>query len=202
MAKGVDASVPCTPVLACLEQNGVEFVGRYYANHGGKVLTLAEAQAISQAGLKIVAVWEDGFPTKASYFSYAKGVDDGTSAYHDAQALGQPVAAPIYFAVDYDATPDDVAGPVLDYFRGIQAGFQAAAAGGPVHPVGVYGSGAVCQYMLGRQLARYAWLTQSTGWRGTAAFGAWNIKQSAETKLCGIDVDGDEGAGDYGGFVI
>lgn len=202
MAKGVDASVPCTAALACFKQNGIEFVGRYYANHGSKVLTLAEAQAISGAGLRIVAVWEDGSPTQASYFSYAKGVDDGTSAYHDAQSLGQPVASPIYFAVDYDASSADISGPVNDYFRGIQAGFQAAAAGGPVHPVGVYGSGAVCQFMLGRRLAQYAWLTQSTGWTGTSTFAAWNIKQSAETKLCGIDVDGDQGAADYGGFTV
>lgn len=203
MARGIDTNTSCASVAPCLKQNGIDFVGRYYANCGSKVLTLAEAQALSAAGLQIVAVWEDGYPTQGSYFSYVKGVDDGTSAFHDAQSLGQPKNAPIYFSVDYNAPQADIAGPIQDYFRGIRDGFATIAAAGASYPVGVYGSGAVCQSMLDAGLASYAWLSESTGFSGSKTFAAWNIKQSlASAPLCGLSIDTDEGAADYGGFTI
>lgn len=203
MANGIDASVNCTVKAFDLQANGIEFVCRYYANSGKKILSRSEALALSQAGLNIVVVWEDGYPTKGSYFSYAKGVDDGSSAYHDALVIGQPIDSPIYFAVDYDASPADVSGGICDYFRGVATGF--AASGGTdeqTHPIGVYGSGATCSFLLARNLVTFTWLSQSTGFRGSKDFAAWNIKQGPDQQMVGIDVDFDESTDDYGGFQV
>jgi hypothetical protein len=202
MALGIDASISCLAVVKDLKGTGIEFVARYYANAGEKALSKAEAVALSSAGLKIVAIWEDGFPTKGSYFSYAKGVDDGTSAFHDAMSLGQPIRSPIYFAVDYDAELTEICGCIADYFAGVRAGFAAIAAGNTVHPVGVYASGATCSWLLAREFVSYTWLSQSLGFRGSKEFTTWNLKQGATEQRCGIEVDTDEGDSDYGGFMV
>lgn len=60
MPTGGDTSSSCFDAPRALAAYGVEFVGRYYANKGKKILTKAEALAIVSAGMKIVAIWEDG----------------------------------------------------------------------------------------------------------------------------------------------
>jgi len=201
LISGVDASVSCTPIATRLQSTGRRFVCRYYANSGRKCLTAEEAKVLSKAGLRIVVVWEDGRPTKAAYFSYAKGVDDGTSAYHDAMSLGQPPGTAIYFAVDYDSSQDEIAGVISDYFRGIADGFSTISQGSPGYVIGVYGSGLTCSSVLGQNLARYSWLALSTGWRGSE-FSRWNIRQKPGRALLGVDLDYDDATGDYGGFII
>ena len=76
-------------------------------------------------------------------------------AYQQARAVGQPNGSAIYFAVDYNAPERDIVGAVQQYFRGVRAALAAAGGGSPPYRVGVYGSGAVCTYMKGLQLADY-----------------------------------------------
>jgi hypothetical protein len=109
----------------------------------------------------------------------------------------------IYFAVDYDASRDDIGGPIRDYFGGVAAGF--AAAGGdtpPAYKVGVYGSGHVCQALTQAGLAEYTWLAMSTGWAGSRDFAAGNIKQSNALPTLSFDHDSNEATDDYGGFQV
>jgi len=202
MILGVDASQDCSTIAQLLSADGRSFVCRYYANSGKKRLTTAELQKLNQSGLKVVVVWEDGFPTKPGYFSFTKGVDDGTSAYQDALQVGQPINTPIYFAVDYDASDSELAGVLNDYFVGLSTGIQTASQGKNDHPIGVYGSGATCAFMLRRGLATYSWLAMSTGWNGSD-FSDWNIRQSKGSTYAGIQVDYDEASNDhFGGFSV
>lgn len=201
MQNGVDASTNCASIAAKLKAAGKTFVCRYYANSGAKRISLNEAKGLSKAGLKIVTVWEDGAPTKAAYFSRVKGIDDATSAYHDAMTLGQPKNSAIYFAVDYDASETDLKGVILDYFRGIAEGFKAVGGAAPDYRVGIYGSGLACTSILAAGLAQYSWLAMSTGWHGHD-FSRWNIKQTPGKPVGGIQLDYDESTQDYGGFVI
>lgn len=197
---GVDASRDCSSITDAIVASGRTFVCRYYANSGAKRLSATELQNLRGAGLKVVTIWEDGRPTSASYFSFAKGVDDGTSAYHDALQIGHPSSAPIYFAVDYDASDAHLAGGINDYFNGIAMGIKTAANGGPGNPIGIYGSGATCRYALSRGWARYTWLALSSGWRGHD-FPDWNIRQSTGTTYGSIAVDFDESSSDdFGAF--
>lgn len=197
---GIDASQDCSTIADAVAADGRGFICRYYANSGTKQLTAQELTNLRGANLKVVTVWEDGFPTSASYFSFTKGVDDGTSAYNDALQIGQPASAPIYFAIDYDAADADLAGGITDYFNGIALGMKTAANGAPVNPIGVYGSGATCSFALSRGLATYSWLTMSNAWRGSN-FPDWNIRQSAGQPYGTVDVDFDQSSGeDFGAF--
>ena len=110
MIQGMDTITDCSEVINAINAAGLAFVGRYYANSGKKVVSATEALALTAANLRTVAIREDGKPTRGSYFSYSKGVDDGTSAYQDGSSIGQPLQAPIYFAVDYDPNQAEVIG--------------------------------------------------------------------------------------------
>jgi hypothetical protein len=208
MSRGIDASVDLTRFASSLAAN-YNFAVRYYniINHS-KNLTLAEANILNAAGLRIAVVWENGHPTRASYFSFEQGVHDGTSAYHYASVqIQQPADTPIYFAVDYDASPEDTAGVITEYFNGIQQAFNTISRNSPVYVPGVYGSGLVCSTILNAGLAAFAWLAQSTGWRGSKTFQNYNIKQGKEITECvelgGVDADTDESPNDNeGSFVL
>jgi hypothetical protein len=173
MAKGIDIAGDVRPHLDKLKAAGVEFIFRYYARHThipGKILTLDEAQAISAAGFKLGAVYENGFPTTAEYFTSEQGKADAASALNQALMIGQPAETPIYFAVDCDLSYDAISTRLFNYFVGIRNTWDV-----PGHPrlpyaVGVYGSGLVCEKMTDWVLANYSWLAGAKGWQGYEAF--------------------------------
>jgi hypothetical protein len=195
--RGLDSAVDLTPHVDCLSGEGFSFAIRYYNIHNrSKNLTLDEAQALVGAGFQLGVVFEDGRPTHPSFFSRAKGVVHGTAAYHMAMDdIGQPDDTPIYFAVDYDAAPGDVAGVIKEYFQGIQDGFQTVGQGSPKYQVGVYGSGLTCTELLAGGLATFTWLSQSTGFSGSRAFAQnkhYNLIQFLPQHVCSIDSDPDQ----------
>ena len=195
---GVDSSSVITPSAAhCLAQLGFTFAARYYRSHKSKLnrLTREEALAISAAGLNIVAVFEYA-GTKVSYFTAEQASMDVKDALAQIAEVGQPLGSAIYFAVDYNATIDDIEGPVNDYFTVVNAALR------PKYLPGVYGSGATCAAMLAAGLADFAWLSQSVGFLGTPGFTAWSIKQGLPHQFCGLDTDPDDAHGLYGGFTI
>jgi hypothetical protein len=201
MAKGIDASVDCSGAAACLAENGYTFVGRYLGRHAAD-LTAAEVKALTDAGLFIVSLIENGSPTSVDFFTTQQGQSDATFAFARAHALGQPIDAPLYFAVDFDASLDDVQGAISQYFSAVSAELQSlAGAGQPMYPVGVYGSGQTCQWLLNNHQVLFAWLAESTGWAGFDTFVDWNIKQFASNgPVCGLSVDGNTSRGLGGGW--
>jgi hypothetical protein len=202
---GIDMATDSSDVAGELQgRPWLHFVARYYRDPTSRwpALSPAEAQRLSAAGVKIVTVWEF-HSGNVEYFSYATGYSDATNAYRQARAVGQPPGSAIYFAVDFNAR-----GPALyqidQYFRGVNAGLAAAGGGRSPYPIGVYGSGAVCAQIKGTGLARYAWLSGSTSWDGTAGYSAWNIRQAPAAQRFGnlsFSHDANEAAtNDYGGF--
>jgi hypothetical protein len=178
--------------LPALRQAGVVGVIRYYCKAtriSGKRLTRQEAEKIVAAGLSI-AVVHQGKGDDAASFSRAAGERDGAFACDYAtRVIGQLEGSAIYFGVDYDAPESDIRDRIIPYFRGVQSAFQAQ---GGKFRIGVYGSGAVCQAMLDNHLASFAWLSQSSGHRGSKAFlqtGRWTLHQLATRTLAGIGVD-------------
>jgi hypothetical protein len=182
---------------------------RYY-NHNNphKNLTLGEAHALVAAGLRIVSIWENGFPDHAGYFSHAKGVFDGTSAYHFAQQnIGQPAGTPIYFAVDYDASPKEISGVITQYFQGVTDAFNTISGHQPIYSIGVYGSGLTCSSFLNSGMVQFTWLAQSMGFRGSKTFKKFNIKQALQKRECkaihgGVAGDPDVSPGNEGSFTV
>lgn len=194
---GLDTASVCTNIANTIKKAGYVFVARYYGNYR---LTLTEAKALSKAGLEIVAVWENGRPTSASYFSYDKGYSDGTSAYNYAKNnIEQPNYTPIFFAVDYDASDSDIHSVITNYFNGISAAFTNL---GSAYDIGAYGSGAVLSYLYSNVSGvSYKWLAKSTGWRGHGTYTDWDIKQGSTVTVGGITFDSDTGKS-YGGFQV
>ncbi len=210
MKKGFDTGVNLTRYASSLAKAGYNFVGRYYnTNNPAKNLTLQEAQVLSQAGLSIIAVWENGFPIKTSYFNFNKGVQDASSAYSYAlNKIQQPLFSPIYFAVDYDPSTSDINGSIKDYFKGIIEGFNGVSSNNPEYSIGVYGSGLVCASLLQANLVTYTWLAQAMGWKNSRTFKNYNIKQTGTFKECleingGVTGDGNNSPNDNeGSFFI
>jgi glycoside hydrolase-like protein len=192
MTQGIDCALDCTKKVAWLKAAGMEFVGRYYRNSASRwtPLTHGEAQALSEGGLVIVALWESKSDV-LEHFSYTAGVDEGTSAYRQAMSAAQPADTPIYFAVDFDCPMNGIAGSIND----------AIGSGNPSYKVGVYGSGNVCGWLLSHQRVDHTWLAQSRGWGGFQTFSKWSIKQGP-TKTKPFDYDTDEATANYGGFVV
>jgi Rv2525c-like, glycoside hydrolase-like domain len=205
MAKGIDANVDCSAQAHCIKAAGFDFVGRYYkfVTHSHP-LTRSEALALSAAGLYVVAVYENGSPTQSGYFSHTRGLQDGKRAYEYARdTIRQPEGAAIYFAVDYDASAAEVKGVITAYFHGLTEAFAAAGGSNPAYPIGVYGSGSTCSWLLRHTTATYTWLAMSRGWSGSRNFEGWNLKQRVATApVCGISVDLDESNGHGGGFKV
>jgi hypothetical protein len=200
--QGVDLATDSGDVLGELRTSGLDFVARYYRDPTSRwpALSAAEAQRLSSLGLKIVVVWESHSGTPA-YFSYAQGYWDGINAWRDGVSAGQPAGTAIYFAVDYNAGGAQMY-QIDQYFRGINSAFAAASRGGPGYRIGVYGSGAVCDWITRSRLAQYSWLSNARAWAGYQNYTSWNIRQHEAFGQLSFNHDADEARGDYGAFTL
>jgi len=134
------------PSPAVIKAAGYSGVMRYLSMDSGKNLSKPEATGLLAAGLSIGLVWE----TTAMRASQgrAAGASDAAAAEAQANALGYPSTAVIFYAVDYDAMPTAVAA----YFAGVVSMAH--------RPVGVYGSKRVVE---GTSVP-YKW--QACAWSG------------------------------------
>lgn len=155
---GVKAPFELTQYAIAIKQQGIDFAIRHYTHQAGKSLSLAEARALTDAGIQIGVVWETA-DAHLSYFSRAQGCADGASAYLMAQSvIAQPSGSAVYFAADFDPNEAEIAGPVARYFEGVNQAFHAASPDERQYQVGVYGSAACCAAMLARGLATLSWV--------------------------------------------
>src|SRR5947209_2404426 len=124
MTQGIDTTENCAPHVDALLAKDYTFVCRYSSHSAWKNITRAEALALSDAGIYIVNVWESA-GDRASFFSHAQGLMDGASAYQFAKNIGQPFSAPIYFAVDFDASQSETESIIHAYFEGVRSAMQS-----------------------------------------------------------------------------
>lgn len=157
---GVKAPFELTQYAIAIKQQGIDFAIRHYTHQSGKSLSLAEARALTDAGIQIGAVWEAP-DAHLSYFSRAQGCADGAAAYLMAQSvIAQPSGSAIYFAIPQVIEAGE---EVIRYFEGINQAFGAAGPSERKYQVGVYGSSLCCEMMLARGLATVAWLADAAG---------------------------------------
>ena len=200
--RGIDMATDSTDVAYQLKQGRVDFVARYYRHPNSRwpALSATEAQRLSSQGVNIVAVWES-HSRHPAYFSYPQGYSDAIAAHWQARGIGQPPGTAVYFAVDFDARNRSL-DRVTEYFEGVAAGLVSAGGGIANYQIGVYGSGAVCDAIKRMGLARYTWLSNSTGWTGSIGYQDWNIRQSGRWPELSFNHDADEARDDYGGFRV
>jgi hypothetical protein len=198
MKLGIDSPKNLSGIAKKLVESGRTFVCRYYFSYSKfkDQLTRTEALALSKAGLFIISVWENGFPTSADYFTAQRGRDDAKAAVQRAIEAGQPKGTPIYFAVDAD-----IAAHAADaYFIAVNHTMQAL---GSPYKVGAYASGAVLAHLTVKGLIAFRWLAQSRGWSGfEKGKETADIIQGKEGELFGIDVDLDWTEGHGGGWQV
>lgn len=178
------------PSPPCLALQGVKFAGRYIEPASDwKTLTKTEADALHAAGVAIVSFYETS-ATRA-LAGAAAGKADALGVIAHRADIGMPANRPVYFAVDFNATPAQLSGPVRDYFRGIAAVM-------PLDAIGGYGGYHTIRYLFDNALIK--WGHQAYAWSG----GAWDprahIQQYANGRaLCGGTVDFDRAmVADYG----
>ena len=199
--KIIDTPWDTSSQIACLKREGIETVIRYYNDGNSKKLPekrleLAEAQALSAAGLNIMVVFQKT-NNEVVDFTYDKGYSNSQIAYNWAKGtIGQPFHSAIYFAVDYDASKSDLDNNIIPYFQGIQDGFKALANRLNTYEVGVYGSGLVVNTLKNQGLCSFRWLSESSGFNGTQEaldHGSYELYQqfTTNTILCSLDVDFD-----------
>jgi hypothetical protein len=188
--KGLDTTMELTRHAVALRRQGYDFAIRYYSHNAAKNLSLGEARALSQAGMRIGVVWETS-GTHAGFFSRAQGLADGAAAFLMAtQAIGQPFGSAIYFAVDYDPTQADIDGVISNYFTGVHAALYVGAEGRPSYRVGVYGSGLCCGALVERGIASLSWLSHSTGFAGSRRYAEqrrYDLVQMLPARILGED---------------
>jgi len=190
MLRGLDTTMELTRHAVALRRQGYDFAMRYYSHNAAKNLSLGEARALSQAGLRIGVVWETA-GTHAGFFNRAQGLADGAAAFLMAkEVIGQPYGSAIYFAVDYDPTQADVDGGISNYFTGVHAALYVGAEGQPSYRVGVYGSGLCCGSLVERGMASLGWLSQSTGFAGSRQYAQerrYDLIQMLPVRIVGED---------------
>ncbi len=202
MARGLDTATSCSQtIIDAIIGSGYTFVARYYCTGGlSKKLRFEEAHRLSDSGLWVVSVFQD-YNNAISRFSKPLGAANGKAAYEYARdIIWQPGETPIYFAVDFDATDGEAKGAIRDYFNAVNDVFVEA---GGRYKVGVYGPGAICQYIKDdSRLAEYSWLSMSTGWRGYREYARqnrWNLKQIRTIEIDGVEFDTNESSPSGGG---
>lgn len=95
------------PDPATIVANGFGGVLRYLSPNAGKNLDASERDALRAQGLAIGLVWE-WYALRANE-GHDAGVQDAQAALTQANALGFPSDQPLFFAVDWDATPEQQA---------------------------------------------------------------------------------------------
>jgi hypothetical protein len=176
---GVDYSW-ARPAPASLASQGYTFAARYLSyDTSGKNLTLSEAQGLEAAGIAVVANWENG--SQDALDGYARGVEHATSAEAQATAAGMPAGRPIYFSVDFDATPGQQTA-INAYMDGVASVIGRAR-------TGAYGGYYVIKRLFDDGKITWGW--QTYAWSG----GQWESRaqvRQIQNGISGGQLDKDE----------
>jgi LysM repeat protein len=150
-----------------LHDMGAVAVGRYLTvvtpETKAKLLTRAEANGLSEAGIGIVSTFE--YQGSDALGGYQQGKEYAALAHEQHTAVGGPAGRPIYFGVDFDTpdfaphlpnTPENAhakLGAIGHYFQGIND-----TLGGP-HLTGAYGGYWVIKRLFEAGLIGWGWQT-------------------------------------------
>lgn len=98
--------------------------------------------------------------------------------------LNQPSRTPVYFAVDFDATDQQITSNIIPYFKSIYQTILDRQGNPLEYKLGVYGSGKVCTAIRSQiESNAYTMLANATGWSGYNTFTSWNVKQGSIISL-------------------
>lgn len=181
MHKVIDTPWCTTDQLQTLKSTGVRTIIRYFNRSNStrlpeKQIEPSEAQAIAEAGLSLVTVYQQGGGANGHIeeLDEETGEVDAQRALELADQIGQPPGSAIYFAVDHDYWKPSELERILPYFAAVRETLQDS------YRVGVYGSGTIGRSIRNAGLADLIWLASAKGWSGTRdvlATGEWALYQ-------------------------
>lgn len=187
------------PMAQAMKAAGYQVVGRYLDEEASSTLDKeikpGELDAIFTGGLRMFPIWQYN-SRRLEDFSYAAGVTHAGLAHDRMVHYGFSPGPVIYFAVDYDATDDDIDARIIPYFRGVQAGLVAK---GRKYLAGVYGSRNVCIRASNEAQVASSFVSgMSWGFSGNLGFPLpynWAFNQIQEIRFASsaqtIDLDRD-----------
>ena len=163
MITGIDYSFS-KPNLAGIKKSGFQFICRYLSYDSGKNISIEELKEALSLDLSVVLVWETY--SKRALKGYLSGWYDGLQALSQSKALGI-IGRPIYFAVDFDASPSQQV--IIDrYLAGVSKAIGESS-------VGVYGSYWVVKRCAENKSAQWFW--QTYAWSGGNIYPLAHIHQ-------------------------
>ena len=185
-AKACDTRFEITDELARhLKADGYEIVGRYLTEPNQKhtavkdyfkAIRPGELERIVKHGLKFFPIYQD-YGTKLSHFHVAYASKHALEASLAATRLRIPSTV-IYFAVDFDATDEEISSTIIPYFRRLKELM------GSKYQVGVYGTRNVCARVVDAGYAVSSFVGDlSSGYSGNLGYTmpkSWNYDQFAE----------------------
>src|SRR5260370_24242038 len=158
---------------------------------------MREATALSDAGIEIFTVFEDGGDPGLSADS---GIHDAQIALQQAIGIDQPEGSAIYFAMEH--LPDGYNASHLPGIRNYYHGLKEVLDG--KYSLGVYSDGVVCDALLSDGLCEYAWLSASTAFPGTRDFdrsGRWALAQrKVDLNWSDLSIDTNDAKAEFGAF--
>ncbi|KGJ72568.1 hypothetical protein GY21_14345, partial [Cryobacterium roopkundense] len=187
-ANGCDTRFEITASRAeWLANNGYQIVGRYIFDPPDssldKEIKPGELATIFDAGMRVLPIYQDSARILAD-FTYAQGYQHALNAHELASGYGFNRGTVIYFAVDYDATQEDITASIIPYFQGVQGGL---AYNGKQYVHGVYGSRNVCANVTEKTFARHSFISgMSWGFSGNLGFPLptnWSYNQIKEFEV-------------------
>lgn len=155
------------PNPAAIKKDGYSFVLRYLSTDPTKNLTVVEAKALHAAGLSIGLIWETT-ATRATA-GYAAGRADRVLAEKQANALGYPTYAALFWACDQDTSAASVKAYASGWYE----------AGPRTRSTGPYGSKQVIEGVHAAGFSNVEWQTEA--WSGTAVSGQADLYQRVKT---------------------
>lgn len=166
--------------IQLLKNKGYQIVGRYLA-HNSKGMTNEELNRILSAGLKVFPIYQaDG--RSVDSFTLTKARVHAHNAVLLAMSRGIPKNTVIYFAVDYDATDNEITNYIIPYLREVQRIVYDAN-----FKIGVYGSRNVCSRAQTELNAISSFVSDmSSGFSGNMGFRLpdnWNYDQIKNTTI-------------------
>lgn len=162
-----------------------DFVIAYLGGVPGKTLTPERALEYSQAGLHIVCVFET--TGKRALDGYAPGVTDAQQARAELREIGAPASTVVYFAVDFDTSPNP--SEIVPYFQAVHTVFAAQG--------GAYGGYDTMDILFRYSLVGYGYQTEA--W----SQGRWHPRAQLRQVAYGRVYDTDQAvAGDFGGWKL
>lgn len=173
--------------LSTLRADGYEIVGRYLSEPGQESLTPSEyfkairpgeLNRIISGGMQFFPIFQE-YSTLLEHFTSSSGITHAKAACEAARRLNIPPTY-IYFAVDFDATDEQVTSNILPYFRSIHSSMNGG------YGVGIYASRNICTRVIDAGCASSAFVSDmSTGFSGNLGFpipDAWAYDQFTEIK--------------------